>query len=298
MITAVIPCYNAGKYLGEAVASVRRQTMQVDEIIVVDDCSTDGSIEVARALGTRVLQTESNIGHAAARNIGSEAANGELIAWLDADDYWEPNHIEVVTGLLARYSEAAVAFSAVRFVGRLKEGVWRHRGSGAPENMFWSCLNRTIVPAMSVVTRRSVLRAAGGFDPTIRVAPDFDLWLRLSRHHLFVNTPEVTSNYRWHEAQISRQPDKQLESLYAARWRYLQRARGVDDDEFLQRLEDAIVSIWEADLLKAWHGRDLPRLRLLLRMQRHVPRSTPIAKRMALRSRLPRVLLKVWDAMT
>src|SRR5690606_20310781 len=105
---------------------------------------------------------------------------------LDADDYWEPNHCEVVCGLLDRFPEAAVAYSRVRFFGALN-GVWNAPVFPHPSDAFWDCVPCTIVPAMSAVTRRDPLLAIGGFDAGFRVAPDFDLWLRLSRVVKFVS---------------------------------------------------------------------------------------------------------------
>src|SRR4051794_6385105 len=114
MITAIIPCYNAEPFLAEAIESVLCQTRPVGEIIVVDDCSTDESVRVASRYGVKLLRTGCNSGHATARNLGIAAAQGELIAWLDADDRWEPHHCETVCGLLDRFPEAAVAYSAVQ----------------------------------------------------------------------------------------------------------------------------------------------------------------------------------------
>ena len=279
MISVVIPCYNREQYLGEALSSIRRQTRPVDEVIVVDDCSTDGSQSVARRFGAVVLQTPNNSGPALARNIGAEAAKGDLIAWLDADDYWDPNHLEVVAGLLDTFPDAAVAFSAVRLVGsRASEGPWRYPSSGKPESVFWDCLKGTIVPGMSPVTRREAYLGVGGSDPDIRVAPDFDLWLRLSRHHLFVNTQEVTSNYRWHGDQISSAPDAQLRSVYASRWRYLQSSRSAGDEDFSKTLASRMAEIWDCDLFNAMSARDLAQVRTLLSLRRLVPRDRPVRR--------------------
>src|SRR5271157_3647324 len=100
MISVIIPCYNAEPFLAEAIVSVLKQTCPVGEILVVDDGSTDRSAEIARSYGARVISMGRNSGHAAARNAGVDAARGDLLAWLDADDYWDAIHCEVVCGLL------------------------------------------------------------------------------------------------------------------------------------------------------------------------------------------------------
>ena len=298
MITAILPCFNAEKYLGDAIASVQRQTRAVDQIIVVDDCSTDASPAIALHHGVTLLTTPRNSGHAAARNLGIEAAEADLIAWLDADDYWEPNHIETVVGLLERCPTAAVAFSAIRFVGEGAGGVWRRPSDGVPANLFWESVGGTVVPAMSAVTRREPLVAVGGFDSSIRVSPDFDLWLRLSRRNLFVSTEEVTSNYRRHGVQISSRPERQLESVYQSRWRYLQTALRVDDEAFCEAFRQRMTSIWDADLLAAWHARDVRRLKALLKMRRYMPCSTETARKLRWKARVPKSVLLAWDSIS
>jgi glycosyltransferase involved in cell wall biosynthesis len=292
-IAAVIPCYNAEAFLAQAIASVFAQTRQVDDIILVDDCSTDASVAIARRHGITVLSTSVNSGHAAARNIGIDAARAEVIAWLDADDYWAPNHVETVAPLLETFPGAAVAFSAVKMFGAGKNGIWKVAGNGAPANMFWQCLPHTIVPAMSVLTRRAALQRIGGFNADVRVAPDFDLWLRLSRHELFVNTEKVTSYYRWHAGQISRRQDLQIRSMYESRWRYLQT---VDDNEVRRQLAERMIDLADADLLKAWYARDFDRLKLLLSLRPFLPAETAISRRVRWRSLLPPTAVRVWDA--
>src|SRR5690349_9528715 len=91
-ISVVIPVYNSERFLPEAVGSVRAQQNKVSEIIIVDDASTDGSADVAYALGSdiTVIRNYENMGPAASRNRGIQAASGSLIAFLDADDLW-PN---------------------------------------------------------------------------------------------------------------------------------------------------------------------------------------------------------------
>ena len=93
MISVVIPCYNREPFLAETIESVLKQTRPVGEIIVVDDGSTDRSAEVARSYGARVISMNRNRGHAAACNAGVDAARGDLLAWLDADDYWDAERL-------------------------------------------------------------------------------------------------------------------------------------------------------------------------------------------------------------
>ena len=108
-ISVVIPCYNAAAFLKEAIDSALAQTRQADEIIVVDDASTDGSVEVALSYGDRIRLLRSpnakGTGHGATANRGVMASRGDYIAFLHADDIWLPQHL-VVAGLLDRWLEA------------------------------------------------------------------------------------------------------------------------------------------------------------------------------------------------
>src|SRR5262245_29244714 len=187
-ISVIIPTYNAEPFLGDALRSVFAQTRQPDEVLVVDDCSTDRSRDVARTFPVTLLSTQHNSGHAAARNLGIAAATGDVLVWIDADDLFEPNHIDVVCGLLETYSDAHVSFSGVRYFGARTELWTNFPCSAGPRRIFRECFERTVVPAISAATRRDALISVGGFDESIRIAPDFDFWLRLSRQYQFVST--------------------------------------------------------------------------------------------------------------
>ncbi len=103
LISCVIPVFNGERYLGEALESVLAQSYQPLEVIVVDDGSTDGTAEVARRYGERVRYVwQPNAGETAARNLGLTAAQGEFIAFLDADDVW---HSEKLERQIARFQE-------------------------------------------------------------------------------------------------------------------------------------------------------------------------------------------------
>jgi len=272
MITAVIPSYNAAAYLPQAIESVLRQTRPAAEIIVVDDASTDGSAELTASYPVRLLRTDRNRGHGFARNLGIREARGDLLAWLDADDWWEADHLETVAGLLDRFPEAAVAYSRVEFVGN-RQGGWRHFPcQDQPRHVFEACFRRTIVPAMAAVTRAGAAREIGGFDAAIRFAPDFDFWLRLSRRAPFVCTDRTTANYRWHGRQISRKHRAaQLKSIYAARRRMIAALLEDGEHETATRLQFELRDLWCEELQEAWQRGRTDRLRTLLSLAKSIP---------------------------
>src|SRR5262249_28403480 len=233
--------------------SVFAQTRQPDEVLVVDDCSTDRSRDVARTFPVTLLSTQHNSGHAAARNLGIAAATGDVLVWLDADDLFEPNHIDVVCGLLETYSDAHVSFSGVRYFGARTELWTNFPCSAGPRRIFRECFERTVVPAISAATRRDALISVGGFDESIRIAPDFDFWLRLSRQYQFVSTDAITALYRRHPAQISATPYRQRRSIYMTRWRLyreLSESSSSESGWSAHAMAREMVRIWETDLLK------------------------------------------------
>ncbi len=294
-ITAIIPCYNAEPHLAEAIESALRQTRPVDEVLVVDDCSTDDSREVARKYPVTLLCTPSNSGHAMARNLGIEAARGDVIVWLDADDFFDPNHVEVVCGLLDAHPDAAVAYSRVRQFGEDDAVIGAMHCVGRPRNVLAECLRRTIVPAMSAATRTAALTAVGRYDPAIRIAPDYELWLRLSHRFAFVCTEEITSNYRRHTGQISAHPRRQLRSVYESRWRFLKRLEAEGDHVHVRQVRRGTLEAWEDDLRSAWRRRDVELTRFFLSLRGFVPGNSKLADALRWKTRMPRGVVGIWD---
>jgi glycosyltransferase involved in cell wall biosynthesis len=273
-VSTIIPGYNAEPYLAEAIQSVLNQTRPSDEIIVVDDCSTDRTAEIAHEYGVRVLRTPANQGPAAARNLGMRATSADLVAWLDADDYWEPEHLEIVVGLLERFDEAAVAFSLVRHVGS-RSGIWSPKHfipADVPTDAFWQCLSNNIVPQMSAVVRRIAALDVGGYDDSMRRSQDFDLWLRMSLIHKFVRASVVTANYRWHEVQTSsRARGAQIAADHDSRSRLLERLRADNNTELARSVAARMSELWEESLRDAWGWGDKKGLAYLIACADRVP---------------------------
>jgi glycosyltransferase involved in cell wall biosynthesis len=267
-ISVVIPCYNAEDYVGEALASVRAQTRRPLEVLAIDDGSTDGTADVVGTFEeVRLLRNPVNMGNALVRNRALFEAKGELIAFLDADDVWLPHHLETVAGLLDRFPGAAVGCSGVEFFGS-REGHWRPRlPEATPADAFWECLRATGVPQMTAVVRAAVFAAVGGYQqpsPPYRSAPDYDLWLRIARHHPFVATREITARYRWHPKQISQTSnDEQVAAVYHSRWLMLHELEQDAGDDRRDRVEEKVHRYWNEDYRAAFRERDEERMQLL-----------------------------------
>jgi glycosyltransferase involved in cell wall biosynthesis len=185
-VSVVIPAYNAADTIGRALDSVAAQTVPPDEVIVVDDGSTDGTAALVAArtdLPIRLIASPGRSGAAAARNLGIAAARGEFVAFLDADDEWLPEK-------LARQLAVIVPAPRMSFVA-CRSFEYAHDGSPigpihadvpvvtGPE-AWRTLLAATFVSTPCVLARRSVLQAIGGFDQSLPIAEDQDLWIRLA----------------------------------------------------------------------------------------------------------------------
>jgi glycosyltransferase involved in cell wall biosynthesis len=188
-VSVVMPAKNRAGVIERALRSVQAQTVPVDEIIVVDDGSTDDTVARARALGATVLEHGTSQGSGAARNTGVRAARGTWIAFLDSDDEWLPNHLEYVLPHLPGH--VLVSASAVDTNGR---GLGNTSGRPVPLDP-----PRIFVPEPPVVTsaalaERSELLAAGLFGTFPRVQ-DGDMWARLLERGPGLVLPEPTVVY-------------------------------------------------------------------------------------------------------
>lgn len=285
-ISVVIPCYNSASFLEQALQSVREQTRTVDEIIVVDDGSTDGSAAIAHRAEVTCVSLESNSGPGAARNRGISAATGDLIAFLDADDYWMPTHVAEVVGLLERYPGSAVGFSRIRRFGDEDVIAPAFVPEGPPSFMFWQLIEENIVAQSSAVVRREILVRNRCYNPLLRYSEDYDLWLRLARRYPFVCTNAVTAGYRVHPNQASRNVTEMVKGRWRVKHQYWSRARERESPAFMAELETQMLRAFSYGLQTAWDARNETDLRAVLAIHDLVPNSTRIHRHWARRFRL------------
>jgi glycosyltransferase involved in cell wall biosynthesis len=181
LVSVIIPTYNRAALVAEAVASVEAQTFRDFEILVVDDGSTDATLEaLARLEGVKVLRRRSRDGVAAARNVGAAAARGEWLAFLDSDDLWLPEklarqmaYLEARPGLLLCQTDE----TWVRHGLRVNKPESHKKVAG---RIFLPSLKRCMVSPSAVVLNRRLFLDHGGFDEDLPAAEDYDLWLRLT----------------------------------------------------------------------------------------------------------------------
>jgi len=204
-VSVIIPTYNRAHLLGEALNSVRQQSFQDYEIIVVDDGSEDDThrLVASHTMPIRYIYQE-NQGVARARNRAIEAATGELLAFLDSDDLWEPAFLERTVQRLRTHPDEALAYTDFVSIDRSGQPLRGHRkkpyGGDVTRHLFASIFIHT---SAVVVCRQAVLDA-GGFDPNLSHNEDYDLWLRLSLRHRFGLVPEPLCRRRCHPESLSR----------------------------------------------------------------------------------------------
>ncbi|WP_257324836.1 glycosyltransferase family 2 protein [Pseudoalteromonas rhizosphaerae] len=187
-ISVVIPLFNKEQYIERCLKSIQAQTYQNFEIIVIDDGSTDQGAELVRALGLSKLRliSQPNGGVSKARNHGIDKANGEWIAFIDADDYWKPDFLLEMINLIEKFPYVSLCCSAYSFKSRA--GVKLARicvpGEGKYrliDNYFYStCRGNLPVTASSVVIKKVVLETIGGFPVGWKMGEDIFVWIYIS----------------------------------------------------------------------------------------------------------------------
>jgi glycosyltransferase involved in cell wall biosynthesis len=213
-VSVVTPAHNSEEFLGEALRSIEAQSYEDWEVVVADDASTDRTAEVAKEFGPRVtvVRSERNVGPAGARNLALDHARGELVALLDADDYFLPGFLETQVGLYDAASAEGARVGLVTCNARIlgPEGMSSvtyhdlHRMTG--ELSLERLLERNPVFVSSLFPRR-LIDEVGPFDTDIRGAEDFDLWVRImERGYRALVTSEPLAVYRrWPGALTSSQ---------------------------------------------------------------------------------------------
>lgn len=201
LISCIVPVFNGERYLGEALESILKQTYQSLEIIVVDDGSTDGTAAVIDRYAEQVrFLRQPNAGTAAARNLGLNAANGEFIAFLDADDLWHPEKLERQTARFQTRPELDYCVAHVQnfWVPELIEEERRFRDHRISKALPGYSTGTLLV-------RRALFDTVGQFNPAIKHADDTEWFLRASEHGAAMELlPDVLLYRRLHQTNLSR----------------------------------------------------------------------------------------------
>ncbi len=199
-----IACFNQASFLSQAIESVLAQTRLVDEIIVVDDGSTDSTAEVAQSYPQVRYHWKSNGGLSSARNAGLGLTTCEFILFLDADDTLEPEAIALSLAGLLRNPSAAFAYGGYREVDSDGRPIFERSPDPAGESYDGLLTFNRIGMHGTVLYRADVLREAGGFDSSLAACEDYDVYLRLARRHAVARYDYIAANYRRHGGNMTR----------------------------------------------------------------------------------------------
>jgi glycosyltransferase involved in cell wall biosynthesis len=210
-VSVVVTCYNYGKFVAESLESLQKQTFSDFEVIIVDDGSTDNSAEqicpYLKDCRFRYIK-QKNGGQANAKNRGIKESTAEFIAFLDADDLWEPEKLEKQTPLFAR-QEMGVVYSRAASIDPEGRPLPMHtlgqylqpRRSKVTEYLIYD----NFVPFSSAIVRKDCFNTFGVFDESLAMGIDWDLWLRFSTKYQFDYCEEPYLLYRvGHSGQMSK----------------------------------------------------------------------------------------------
>jgi glycosyltransferase involved in cell wall biosynthesis len=202
-VSIVIPCFNTGRYVGEAIESALAQTYKPVEVVVVDDGSTDDSAAIARRYsGVRVIR-QSNQGVAVARNRGLGECAGEFVVFNDADDRLLPRAVEAGVSVLERQPGAALAYGFHRIIGDGASGISTSRAEITDAGYARFLRGHSFTPPGSAVFRRSAVVTLGGFLQQPFPVEDYEFYLRVARIFPVHCHNETVVEYRLHEENAS-----------------------------------------------------------------------------------------------
>ena len=205
-ISVVIPCHNAGLYIIDAINSVTKQTLLPKEIIVIDDSSSDNSLEIVKSLGVVDKVIALNASNAAvARNRGISLSKSKWVAFLDADDEWTIDHLERAAYLMGRNDIAYISTCKYRYpedrskiYDYIWEDPWPKKGSSGLDRwkfMEWFSATTSFAHSTLVASRKE-LGVIRGYDENLRRRHDYELFLRLICHGTWTFDPVPSMVYQ------------------------------------------------------------------------------------------------------
>jgi glycosyltransferase involved in cell wall biosynthesis len=204
-VSVIIPIYNSEKYVQESIESVLHQTFKDFELIFIDDGSTDRTKEILSHYKDIVYFYQENSGPSRARNEGIRRSHGQLISFLDADDLWFPDKLELEVKYFDTHPDIGlVTCDALAFTGdkvivpSMAKERPLHSGS-----VLYFLLRENFLNTNNVLIRRDVFDKVGMFDETRKFSEDYDLWLRIAQHYKIGFVRNILTKYRVHDLSRS-----------------------------------------------------------------------------------------------
>lgn len=216
-VSVITAAFNAERFIEVTLASARGQTFRDFEVVVVDDGSQDGTVNVVRriiASDARVrLIEQDNRGIAATRNRGIQEARGEMIAFLDHDDLWHADKLALQVALLDAQPLTGVASCYSALIDEDRKCLGWRLGGDANGDVYAEMLVWDMVSGGSVaLIRREALEAVGPFDVTLPMRSDWDMWIRIARRFPFATVPRALVGYTRSHLSVSRGYERMAEA--------------------------------------------------------------------------------------
>ena len=208
-IAVVIPAYNAARFLPRCLESVYAQTLKPEEVIVVDDGSTDNTAALATELGAKVIGRP-NGGLSAARNTGIRGASCEWIALLDADDLWAPEKLERQAACVR--PDTVLVYTGIRIFD--DHGVRKELPAEDAISAKRALRYRNPITPSTVLVRRDAVLRDGGFREDIRACEDWEMWFRLRHVGEFEAISAALTDYYVYPQSLSADPGRMLDAFH------------------------------------------------------------------------------------
>lgn len=206
--SVILTNYNYSKFIVSAITSLFSQTVVPDEIIIVDDASTDDSVAVVKDYikhtppkvkdKFKFIERDKNGGPAASRNSGIAVATGDVLCFLDADDFYYPRKIEASLNILKEYPQIGLVYTDYEVLDKDSKLTREFKTSYDARYLWQAC----IVSTNSII-RREVIDKVGIFNEKYRGTEDYEYWLRIATQYLLYHVPEPLFCYRLHGQNIT-----------------------------------------------------------------------------------------------
>ena len=206
LISVVIPAYNAEKTIEETIHSVFNQTFSDFELIIVNDGSTDSTLELISKFTDPRLKVFSypHLGANSARNRGLDQASGEYISFIDADDLWTPDKLELQLKALQEHPEAKVAYSWTNCIDESSKFLRPGGRVTINGDVYLHLLVANFLEnGSNPLIHRDAIATVGKFDESLEAGQDHDMWLRLAKHYQYIGVPKAQILYRQTNTSMS-----------------------------------------------------------------------------------------------
>ncbi len=261
-ISVVIAAYNASATIERAVRSVLAQRRRADEILVIDDGSTDGTADIVRRFGSEVrLISQANSGASVARNTGIQSASGDWIAFLDADDEWLSEKLYLQENFFVAHSDIVWGYG--NFIptdwrgNPLKAVHGKDCGDAVFEDYFGAYCHGVYAWTSTLIIRKDVFAKAGGFEAGMKRAQDNDLWFRIA--YLFPRVGYIgqpLAIYHRDTPGSSTKVNVQYEFMIQLVERHLELSARYGRREAFMPCIRHMLEVWIRELIRDGHGRE------------------------------------------